>query len=229
MPLAARADAVELLDGGCLSLPEIEQNLVDLARLNRLPGGTAASVSAIERLVGADAQPSILDVGTGSADMPISFAARGWRATGIDLNPDVLLVARRAADDHFGVEIVAGDARSLPFADGAFDVAHCSLLVHHFEPDDAVAILREMRRVARRGVVVNDLRRGLLPIATTAASIVAFGRSRVTWTDGLPSVRRAYTLPELDGLLAAAGLGVRWRSPGWHPRVVTLATKETGR
>ena len=229
MPLAARADAVELLDGGCLSLAEIEQNLVDLARLNRLPGGTAASVSAMRRLVGADPQAAILDLGTGSADMPLTFAARGWRTTGIDLNPDVLLVARRKAAAHPLVDIVAGDARSLPFDDGAFDVSHCSLLVHHFEPDDAVAILREMRRVARRGVVVNDLRRGMLPVVATAASVVAFGRSRVTWTDGLTSVRRAYTLPELDGLLAAAGLGVRWRSPRWHPRVVTVATEETGR
>lgn len=228
MPLAARADAVELLDGGCLSLPEIEQNLVDLARLNRLPGGTAASVSAIERLVGADPQPTILDVGTGRADMPLAFAGRGWPTTGIDANSDVLLVARREVAADPLVEVVAGDGRSLPFEDGAFDVAHCSLLVHHFEPDDAVAILRELRRVARRGVVVNDLRRGLLPIVATAASVVAFGRSRVTWTDGLTSVRRAYTLPELDGLLAAAGLGVRWRSPGWHPRVVTVATEETG-
>jgi SAM-dependent methyltransferase len=223
MPLGARADAIELLDGGRLSPPEVEQNLVDLARLNRLPGGKAASVSAIRRLMGPDRKPTILDVGTGSADLPLAFAQRGWRTTGIDANPDVLLVARRAAE-HPLVEIVAGDATALAFDDASFDVVHSSLLIHHFEPVDAVATLSEMRRVARRGVVVNDLRRGLLPLAATAASVVAFGRSRVTWSDGLTSARRAYTLHELDDLLAAAGLRVSWRTPGWHPRVVTVAT-----
>lgn len=227
MPLAVRADAVELLDAGCLSLPEVEQNLVDLARLNRLPGGTAASLAAVGRLAGPGPRPTILDVGTGSADMPIGFAQRGWPTTGIDSNPDVLLVARRAAE-HPLVEIAAGDGRALAYDDASFDVAHCSLLIHHFEPHDAIAILGEMRRVARYGVVVNDLRRGLLPLAATAASVAAFGRSRVTWSDGLTSARRAYTLPELDGLLAAAGLRVRWRSPGWHPRVVTAAIAGAG-
>lgn len=228
MPLAVRADAVERLDGGCLSLPEVEQNLVDLARLNRLPGGTAASVAGIRRLVGPDHRPTILDVGTGSADMPLAFAGRGWRTTGIDSNPDVLIVARRAAE-HPLVEIGAGDGRSLAFDDASFDVVHSSLLIHHFEPDEAVASLGEMRRVARRGVVVNDLRRGLLPLAAAAASVAAFGRSRVTWSDGLASARRAYTLPELDDLLAAAGLRVTWRTIGWHPRVVTVATAEAAR
>jgi SAM-dependent methyltransferase len=228
LPLAVRADAVELLDGGCLSLPEIEQNLVDLARLNRLPGGIAGSVAAIEHLVGAEAGQRILDVGTGRADMPLAFAARGWRTTGIDSNADVLLVARRETANDPLVEIVAGDGRYLLFEDAAFDVAHCSLFVHHFEPADVVAILAGMRRVSRRGVVINDLRRGVLPLVATAVSVAAFGRSSVTWRDGLTSARRAYTLPELDAMLQAAGLAVRWRSPAWHPRAVTVATAVSG-
>ena len=36
------------------------------------------------------------------------------------------------------------------------------MVVHHLEPADAVALLREMARVARLGVVVNDLVRGRL-------------------------------------------------------------------
>jgi SAM-dependent methyltransferase len=224
LPLADRADVIELLDGGCLSLPETEQNLVDLARLNRLPGGTAASIDGIGRLIASGAVARILDVGTGRADMPLAFAERGWRVTGLDMNPDVLLVARRETAAQPLVEIVAGDGRLLPFEDGAFDVAHASLFIHHFEPAQAVAVLRELRRVARRGVVVNDLRRGLMPLIATAASALVFGRSSVTWTDGIASARRSYTLGELDGLLAEAGLRVRWRSSRWLPRIVTAAT-----
>ena len=46
---------------------------------------------------------------------------------------------------------------SSPWPDGSFDVVHCSLLVHHLEPRDAIAFLREAGRVARLGVIVNDL------------------------------------------------------------------------
>lgn len=224
LPLADRADAIELLDGGCLSLPEVDQNLADLARLNRLPGGTAASIEGIGHLIGSGADACVLDVGTGRADMPLAFAGRGWRTTGLDINPDVLLVARRETAAQPLVEIVAGDGRSLPFDDGAFDVAHASLFIHHFQRAEVVAILGEMRRVARRGVVVNDLRRGLMPLLATGASALAFGRSRVTWTDGLASARRSYTLAELDELLAEAGLRIRSRSSSWLPRVVTAAS-----
>jgi ubiquinone/menaquinone biosynthesis C-methylase UbiE len=192
--------------------------------MNRLPGGTDASMAAIDRLVGG-ATPAVrvLDAGTGAGDMPRAFAKRGWAVVAVDLNPAVLAVARRGCAGVSLVDVVEADVRALPFADGSFDVAHASLLVHHLDPDEVVGALRELRRVARRGVVVNDLRRGLFPLVATAASVVAFGRSRVTRTDGIVSARRSYTLPELDDLLRTAGMEVRWRSGRWLPRVATAA------
>jgi len=223
LPLSTRADAVELLESGRLRPDEVERNLADLARMNRLPGGTAASLAAIGRLVGSDGDVRVLDVGTGRGDMPIAFARRGWQAVAIDTNPEVLAVARRAVAGHPGVELIEADGRALPFDDGAFEVAHCSLLVHHLPPAEAVAALREMRRVARHGIVVNDLRRGIFPLIATTLTVLAFGRSAVTRNDGIVSARRAYTVAELDALLLEAGLIRRWRSPAWLPRVVTAA------
>ena len=223
LPLSARADSTELLDSGRLTMPEVEANLVDLARLNRLPGGTGASIEAVRRLMGSGNAPRILDVGTGRGDMPLAFAARGWTVVAVDTNPAVLGIARREVS-RTSIEIVEADVRDLPFADGAFDIAHTSLLLHHLAPTEAVAGLRELARVARRGVVINDLRRGLLPLLATAVSVAAIGRSRVTRSDGLASARRAYTLEELDRMLAEAGLTTRWRSARWMPRVVTAAS-----
>lgn len=223
LPLFERTDVAELLDSGRLTPGEVQANLADLARLNRLPGGTAASIRAIERLLGRGNTGRILDVGTGAADMPRAFARRGWETLAVDPNPDVLRVARRATAGEPLVEIAEAGASALPFGDGSFDVVHASLLLHHLAPDEALAALREMRRVASVGVVVNDLRRGLVPMAATAASLALFARSRVTHADGRASVRRAYTLRELDALLAGAGLHVRWRSAAWMPRVVTAA------
>ena len=224
LPLGIRADAAELLDGGSLSMPEVERNLADLARLNRLPGGVTASVGGVRRLLDRRTSARILDAGTGQGDMPLAFARQGWTTTALDLNPEVLVIAQRETAREPLVEVIEGDARSLPFEDDAFDVAHCSLLVHHLDPAEVVAVLRELARVARRGVVINDLRRGILPLVATAVSVAAFGGSRVTRADGLASARRAYTIDELDDLIGEAGLDVRWRSPAWLPRVVTTAT-----
>ena len=223
LPLGLRAELTELLDGGCLSLPEVERNLADLARLNRLPGGCEASIVGVAKLLDGQASARILDAGTGQADIPMAFARRGWATTALDPNPDVLIVARRETAAEPRIEVVEGDARSLPFEDDAFDVSHCSLLVHHLAPAEVVTVLRELGRVARRGVVINDLRRGILPLLATAVTVAALGRSRVTLSDGLASARRAYTLDELDDLIGQAGLVVGWRSPGWLPRIVTTA------
>ena len=54
LPLGSRADAVELLDSGRLSPREVEENLADLARLNRLPG------VAIEESTELDDSPRVL-------------------------------------------------------------------------------------------------------------------------------------------------------------------------
>jgi len=223
LPLAERADAAELLDSGELAPADVRANLADLARMNRLPGGTGASIAGIERLAGRREGTTVVDVGTGRADMPIAFARLGWRSVAVDSNPEVLRVARAATRGTPGIEVVDADALHLPLPDKSVDVAHCSLLIHHLDASEAVAVLREMARVARHGVVVNDLRRGVLPLAITAASVVVFGRTHVTRSDGIASARRSYTLGELDRLIERAGMRRRWRSLPIMPRVVTVA------
>jgi len=226
LSLADRSRDLELLDRGLVRGPELATNLADLARLNRLPGGRGASIAAIRQLLGGRDGARVLDVGTGGADLPLAFARLGWSVVALDQDPDVLAFARRATAHEPRVETVAGDGGLLPFEDDSFDVAHASLLLHHLDPVVAVAHLRELRRVSRIGVVINDLRRGWLPLLATGVSVALLGRCRTTRHDGLLSARRAYTMPELDSLLARAGLVIRHRSRAWLPRVVTAAVAE---
>lgn len=221
--LLSRSHETELLDGDAHDSGELRANLRELAMLNRLPGGARASLAGVRRLIDGAHEVAILDVGTGRADIPLAFRRHEprWRVTGLDARPEVLAVARWFAAD--GVTLLAGDARALPLPDDSVDVAHASLLLHHLDPSDAVAALREMARVSRRGVVVNDLRRGPLPYVMTWITTMALARSRYTRHDGPASARRAYTLGELDRMLTDAGLRPVWRSPGWLPRVVTAA------
>lgn len=229
LPLARRANLVESLDGGPVERAELERNLADLARLNRLPGGASASVAAIARLAPATPDLTVVDVGAGRGDMALAFARRGWRTEAVDSHPDVLRVAKATTAAEPMVGVVEADGRVLPYPNAAFDVSHCSLLIHHLDPADAVALLREMARVARHGVVINDLRRGVAACVATGVAVALLSRCRTTRVDGIISARRAYTLAELDELLAEADLEVRWRSTPWMPRVATAAVRRQDR
>jgi ubiquinone/menaquinone biosynthesis C-methylase UbiE len=221
--LNARSTAHEMLDAEHLDLLELRRNLREMAMLNRLPGGIGSSVRAVERLLGEQTEATVLDVGTGSGD----FAKRLRRRRHVeviasDLRPEVLEIAARNLAGTNHVTLLNADARDIPLADGEVDVAHASLLMHHFDPDDAVRAFAEMRRVARLGVVINDLRRGLLPFAMTAAAVLALSRGAYTRHDGVLSARRAYTLAELDTLAARAGLRRVNRSGRFWARVTTV-------
>jgi ubiquinone/menaquinone biosynthesis C-methylase UbiE len=139
-----------------------------------------------------------------------------------DVRAEILEVARRRLRTLADVEFMLADARDIPLPSDSVEVAHASLVLHHLDPSGVVDALREMRRVARRAVVVNDLRRSRLALALVTLTVLGLTRSHYTRYDGPLSVRRAYTLDELDEMAAAAGLHSTWRSPAFLPRVVTV-------
>src|ERR1700736_5637063 len=140
---------------------ELEANLRDIAFANARLGGSAPVVRAV-REFGAR---RVLDVGSGAGDGPLALvrdgALRGveLHVTCLDRSEQMLAIARRAAGAEPALDFVRADGESLPFGDGAFDVVTCTLALHHFEPDAARALLREIRRVAHVSPVVCDLRR----------------------------------------------------------------------
>jgi ubiquinone/menaquinone biosynthesis C-methylase UbiE len=210
-------DVEELLDGPLDDPGALIGNLRDLARANRWLGGVHLSAKGLAVLAPKGTPLTVLDVGTGGADIPLALIDRaravGTRlsVTATDSRSEVLAAAvlakpRLATTADLALRVA--DGRSLPFPDGSFDIAHCSMVLHHLEPPAAVEVLREMARVARRGIVVNDLVRSRLAwIGAWLLSHLAT-TNRYTRVDGPLSVRRAYTVAELTSLIAAAGLRV---------------------
>ncbi|HEX7604017.1 MAG TPA: class I SAM-dependent methyltransferase, partial [Polyangiaceae bacterium] len=113
--------------------------------------------------VGAASAPQrLLDVGTGTALIPLELCRQnaGVHVTGVDLAAHMLAVGREnlaRSELAARIELTLVDAKSLPFADGAFDAVLSNSIVHHI-PEPAVAF-REMLRVARRVLFVRDLLR----------------------------------------------------------------------
>jgi len=199
------------MDDPAESIDELAENLRDIERANRWLGGIAPVRSAIFRL-GAS---SVLDVGCGSADIPLALVAearkRGatLRVTCLDSSPQMLAIAQARAGSEPALSFVQGDGRALPFPDGAFDAVTCNLALHHFDPPAAIGLLREMRRVARLSPIISDLRRALMGYVGASLLSRIFTRNRFTRHDAPLSTRRAYTPPEACELARQAG----WRNP----------------
>ena len=122
----------------------------------------------------------------------------------VDASPAIAkLAAERVGDE---VDLRVGDMLALELPDDAVDVATCSLVIHHFEPRDAARALRELGRVARLGVVVNDLVRTRLGLLGAHVVIRLLTRNAITRHDAVVSVRRAYTPERAARARRQAGL-----------------------
>jgi SAM-dependent methyltransferase len=150
-----------------------------------------ADLDALVRWCDPGAGVEALDVATGGGHVARRLADAGCRVTTCDaaagMQPDVVC-----------------PAEALAFADASFDVVACRIAAHHFT--DVAAAVREMARVSRRLVVIED---------------TLYADEQVEEAERLrdPTHVRSHTEAEWRGHLAAAGLTVErtGRFPKRHP------------
>lgn len=210
----ARRRGTEYLDDPSLDAALATRSLRDVARANLLFGGRRAVLAELAdffRAAQARGASSLvlLDVGTGLGDIPRAARAMATRhglrlqTIGLEISPLRSLAAMPGAQ-----QCVCGDARWLPFADQSVDVITCSQVLHHFETPDAVLLLRELTRVAREGVIVSDLRRSWIAVGLLWIASFPLGFHPVSRHDGMLSILRGFTAPELSHAVYHA-VGVR--------------------
>jgi SAM-dependent methyltransferase len=201
-----RRRGVEILDDPSTPADVRTKAMADLIRSNMLFGGTGAVLRAVRGISALlPRNPIVLDVGTGLGEIPdrvrSDLSASGSRpiVVGVDESEPVV----RAAQSRLG-KVLVGDARRLPVKNAAADLVTCSQLLHHFEHDAARAVLAELHRVSRGWIVVADLRRSWLAAAGFWLASTVLGFHPVTRHDGVVSVFRGFTVPELEALVREA-------------------------
>ena len=210
--LPRKEHAIELLDAPTHDAAVLEESLGQVAGVNRWLGGRRALLAHLDELLPPAGTASILDAGTGSADLPRAIVrharARGRdvRVLATDMHPQMVEIARGACADVPEITVGRADVLALPYGDGAFDGATLNMTLHHMEGDDAVRCLRELARVSRRAVIVSDLERSLLNwLGALALGATVWRGNRLTRHDGPLSVRRSFTARELLALAKRAG------------------------
>jgi ubiquinone/menaquinone biosynthesis C-methylase UbiE len=186
----------ELLDLETPPPEERERIAGYLAFVNRWLGGTAAIDQHLRHV----REPvTVLDVAAGAADIPRDLSRRHphLKCVAFDLSEWSLALAG-------DVPRIRGDVHRFPFRDRSVDYVITTHFFHHLTDEQIVAVLREFDRVARRGIVVNDLlrnRRALFWI-----KLLTLGANRYVKYDGPQSVRKAFTVAEMEALARRAGL-----------------------
>lgn len=221
----------ERLEAGPAQPSDLAGNLRDMERLGRLLGVERGCARFLARAVPAGGRGArVLDLATGSGWLARALLSRRgdqapWAFTAADRHPAVLAEARRQTPRACPVSFVRADARRLPFGDRAFDAALCAMTLHHFAPPEALALIREIDRVSRRGWFLCDLVRSPLTRGLAWISVRWVSQNPLTRHDGPLSARRAYPWAGFLALLSEAGvqgaaaarlspvLAALWRAP----------------
>ena len=204
------ASEPELMDRPDASPAELEAALKSLRGLNRFFGSYRVITQFMKRWIQRGDHLRVLDLATGSADIPrlVADHARTVGATteivAVDFQAHTIATARRLSANY--PEIVCECADVLTFEPPEpFDIVICSLALHHFGDEDAVRLLQRARELSRRFVLISDLRRGVLLTTGVDLLTALIFRDRMTFQDGRMSAQRAFSFAELRDLAVRAG------------------------
>ena len=173
------------------------------SHLRRAPGlrGLAGCDADLSRILHDDWRVVDVGCGSGSRSAPHALA----RAIGVDIHFSSVVQTRQEGSR---IDAICASLQSLPMANRAVDAVVALDVIEHFVKDEALALLREFERVARRAIVLLTPN-GFLPQAGTAenpfmehrsgwstADLAALGYS-VRGINGWHSLRGAFAAPRL--------------------------------
>src|SRR4029078_198670 len=189
---------------------ELERDLERIRQLNRWFGSYRLVLGFIRNWIKPADKLRVVDLATGSGDIPrlIVYYARKIRARveidAFDHQPATLEIAQRLSADY--PEISYREANILQWNSvEAYDIALCTLALHHFSNEEAVRLLHRCYQVSRRFVLVSDLRRSFSLVAGGYLLTTLIVREAMTRYDSRLSAIRAFSFSEMRDLAVRAG------------------------
>lgn len=228
-----RTNQDELMDDFSITDDRLTSALEQLRWVNRFLGGYSAPLSILKPLLRASASSTssqplrILDLGTGIADLPEVIVRWAHQQTpalaveivAVDANPVTVDYARQALNKRLSpplasrITVEVADALALPYTTDSFDVVMASMFLHHFAEANAIVIVQAMQRIARNGIIINDLHRHPLAYYGIYSLTRLLPASPMVQNDGPLSVLRGFEASDLKTIARGAGLQsytLRW-------------------
>ncbi len=190
--------------------PELVSDLENLRILNRYFGSYRLIRYFLRRWIRRGANLHILDLATGSGDIPrlvVAFARKVGaevQIDAVDFQPSTIEIARRLSAEFPEIRYHCADIHHFG-ENRAYDIVLFSLALHHFSADEAAQLLGRCRQLSRDHVLVADLRRGWFAKIGVDLLTSVFFREAMTRNDARVSAARAFSFRELADLADAAG------------------------
>src|SRR2546423_1523690 len=203
---------LELMDRPQPVTAELERDLRNLRQLNLWFGSYALISLFLQRWINSGDRLRVVDLCTGSGDIPRLIADHARkvdadvRIDAVDQQSATLEIAKRLSADYPNIDFIKANILSWKPHE-RYDVALCTLALHHFSDDDAVRVLQRCRELSRKSVLVSDLRRGLFGFLGVYLLTATFFHEPMTKFDGRLSMARAFSFHEMHDLAVRAG----WR------------------
>lgn len=201
---------LELMDRRQPVSAELESDLENIRELNRWFGSYALISMFLGRWIKPGARLRIVDLATGSGDIPRLIAEYG-RKVGAELQIDALdrqsatlEIAKKLSARYPEIAFVEGNLLEWD-ATESYDLVLCTLALHHFSDDDAVRVLQRCRELSGKFVLVSDLRRGWLATIGVHLLTATMFRDPMTKYDARLSAARAFSFSEMNQLAQGAG------------------------
>ncbi len=177
----------------------------------------------IRPVLAAKGAASLLDIGCGSGDVARSLA--GWaRKDGFSLavtaiDPDARAFAFASKVPAMeGVTYRQAHSSELVAEGLVFDFVISNHILHHLDAGQIAGVLRDSEALSGGLVLHNDLKRSNLSYLLFMVGFWPLGVGSYIWGDGLVSIKRSYTAPELESTVPE-GWRVEANGP-WHHLLV---------
>ncbi len=152
----------------------------------------------------------VLEVGAGTGRDSFGMVEQGASVFMLDYSTNSLnIINNIASEQKVDVKPVCGNAFSLPFPDGSFDLVFHQGLLEHFREKEAENLLRENIRVTKTGgLILVDVPQRYHVYTLMKHILIAMDKWFAGW-------EREFSLPELDRLLRSLGVIPIYRYGEW--------------
>ena len=229
-----RTEDPEIMDDFALQGVQLTDALDKIAKINQLLGGNKLTLNGVKKLIYVvpnNQMITIVDLGCGNGDMLRTLADYAhksdlyFRLIGIDANSFTVNYAKECSVSYPNIEYLTADIFETNFENLTFDIALCTLTLHHFKDHDINQIIDNLERNAKLGIVVNDLHRSKIAYRLFQLIAVVFRLNEMSKKDGLTSILRGFKKEELINFsrkLRNSSAEIQWK---WAFRYQWIITK----
>lgn len=199
-----RIDAEEVLDNFDLKGDELAQTLNEIANVNKALGGNNITIKAVQQLlksVDTGSKITLADIGCGNGDMLRTLSSklnnRNIAYVGIDANPNAIKIAEDLSQGDENISYKTTNIFEKEFEYIKYDIALCTLTLHHFTDLEILQLVQLMTKNAKFGLIINDLQRSRLAYVLFKLYSWMFQLGNISKEDGLTSILRGFKKKEL--------------------------------